>query len=123
LDGTLTVTLQAGSGNRTVFQVELKHSSNGSILWNTVPGDAKWVLGAAASLDAPLLNSSNGSVSFAVGEGESFNIFASDANNSLFPSGATLIVTAKFADGSTARTTRFYLSDMPLASGRGVSFQ
>jgi len=104
LDATLTVTLQPGSGNRTVSQLELKRADNGGILWNTVPGDAKWVLGAAASLDSSLLNAANGSVSFNVADGGSFNIFASDSNNSLFPSGVSLVVTAKFSDGSEAAT-------------------
>jgi hypothetical protein len=102
LDATLTVTLQPGSGNRTVSELELKRGDDPGKLWNTVPGDLKWVLGATASLDAPLFNAANGSVNFAVADGGSFNVFASDFNNSLFPSGATLIVTTKFTDGTTA---------------------
>ena len=113
LDGTLSVTLQPGSGNRTVSQLELKRGNNGGILWNTVPGDGNWVLGAAASLDAPLFNISNGSVNFAVADGGSFNIFASDSNNSLFPAGATLILTAKFTDGSIATANATVTAPMP----------
>jgi hypothetical protein len=101
-DATLTVTLQPGTGNRTISQLELKRGDNSGILWNTVPGDAKWILGAAASLDSALLNAVNGSVNFPIADGGSFNIFASDSNNSLFPSGGILIVTAKFTDGTTA---------------------
>ena len=101
-DSTFTVTLLAGSGNRTVTRLELRHSSNGGI-WNTTV-DNYWVLGAAASLDAALYNSSaNPSVSFAVSEGGSFNLFASDGTGiTYFPPGSTLNLTATFTDGSTA---------------------
>ena len=101
-DNSLTVMLQPGSGNRTVSQLELKRSDNQGILWNTVSGDGNWILGAAAFLDAPLLNAFNGSVNFAIADGGTFNVFASDFNNSLFPSGATLILTVRFTDGTTA---------------------
>jgi hypothetical protein len=62
------------------------------------------VLGAAASLDAALYNNnSNASVSFAVSEGGSFNLFASDGTGiTYFPPGSTFNLTAIFADGSTA---------------------
>ena len=101
-DATFTVNLLAGSGNRTVTKLELRRSDNGGI-WNTT-ADTIWVLGAAASLDALLYNSSaNASVNFAVSEGGSFNLFASDGTGSTyFPPGSTFNLTATFADGSTA---------------------
>ena len=101
-DATFTVNLLAGSGNRTVTKLELRRSDNGGI-WNTTV-DNYWVLGAAASLDAALYNNSaNASVNFAVSEGGSFNLFASDGTGSTyFPPGSTFNLTVTFADGSTA---------------------
>jgi hypothetical protein len=61
------------------------------------------VLGAAASLDGALYNSSNANVNFAVSEGGSFKLFAADGTGSTyFPPGSTFNLTATFADGSTA---------------------
>ena len=77
LDTTFRVNLLAGSGNRTVTKLELRRGDNGGI-WNTTV-DTFCMLGAAVSLDAALYNNSaNASVSFAVSEGGSFNLFASD---------------------------------------------
>jgi len=100
LDGTFTVTLQAGSGNRTVTSIDLRRSANSGI-WDTVPGNSYWVAGAAASLDAPLLNASNGTVNFTVADGASFNVFASEFGN-LFSSGSSFTISVRFADGTTA---------------------
>jgi len=50
-------------------------------------------------------NSANASVNFAVLDGGSFKIFASDTNNSLFPNGISLLLTAGFSDGTTATAT------------------
>ena len=102
LDPTFTVSILPGSGNRTVTKLELRRSDNGGI-WNTTV-DNYWVLGAAASLDAALYNNiANASVNFAVSDGVSFNLFASDGTGSTyFPSGSTFKLTATFADGSTA---------------------
>jgi len=48
-------------------------------------------------------NSGNASVNFAVSEGGSFNLFASDGTGgTYFPPGSTVNLTATFADGSTA---------------------
>ncbi len=101
-DATFTVNLLAGSGNRTVTKLELRRSDNGGI-WNTT-ADTIWALGAAANLDAVLYNNTaNASVNFAVSEGGSFNLFASDGTGSTyFPPGSTFNLTATFADGSTA---------------------
>ena len=100
LDGTFTVTLQAASGNRTVNSIELRRSADSGI-WDTVPGNVYLVLGAASSLDAPLLNASNGTVNFALTAGASFNIFASEFGN-LFTEGSSFTVTVTFSDGTTA---------------------
>jgi hypothetical protein len=106
LDGTLTVTLQAGSGNRTVTSLDLRYSNNAANRWDTTAPDSFWVLGAATSLDGPLLNNTgNASVNFAVLDGGNFKIFVTDYNNSLFPVGTSLLLTANFSDGSTANTT------------------
>ena len=66
-----------------------------------------WILGAAAGLDSPLLNTSNGSVSFATGDGQSFYLFARDPTTKPVPTGAQLRLRAVMADGSstTADTT------------------
>jgi hypothetical protein len=101
MDGTFTVALQAGSGNRTVTSLQLTRSGNSGI-WDTIPSNGFWVLGAANSLEAPLLNSATGAVSFAVADGGSFTVFASDFNNSLFGPGSSFALTVNFADGSTA---------------------
>jgi len=105
LDGTFTVTLQAGSGNRTVTGLDLRRWDNGGI-WNTAT-DNSWVLGAAGSLDGPLYNASDGSVNFALNEGGSFSVFAADSSTgSYFYPGSTFDpafnLTVSFADGTTA---------------------
>src|SRR4029077_10937659 len=77
IDGTFTVTLSASSGNRTVTGLSL--TRNGPIgVWDTVPNNGFWVLGAATGLDNTLYNAANGTASFAVTAGNSFKIFASD---------------------------------------------
>ena len=49
LDGSFRVTVQAGSGARTVTRLELRRASGG--VWDTDPATANWALGAGASLD------------------------------------------------------------------------
>ena len=44
MDGTFTVTLSAGSGNRTVSRLDLARSGSGN--WDTQPNNGFWVLGA-----------------------------------------------------------------------------
>ena len=83
LDATFRVTVEAGSGARTVTQLEL-WSLNSSGRWDTIASTPQWILGAAAGLDSPLLNTSNGSVSFATGDGQSFYLFAADPSPSQF---------------------------------------
>jgi hypothetical protein len=101
LDGTFTVTLAADGGDRTVNRVELRHS-NGVSVWDTDPATSFWGLGAAASLDAPLLNVADGSVNFLLPAGSSVLLFAADPNNTRFTAGARLTVTLTFSDDSSA---------------------
>src|SRR5436309_9083101 len=103
LDGSFRVTVGAGSGARTVTRLELRRASGG--VWDTDPATANWALGAAASLDAALLNAGTGTVSFAVADGGVFFVFASDFSPTQFSSGASFTLTATFADGSSAIAT------------------
>src|SRR5207247_4433340 len=81
------VTLQAGSGARTVTRLELRQNGGGGGVWDTDPATANWALGATASLDAALLNTGTGTVSFAVADGGVFFVFASDFSPTQFSSG------------------------------------
>jgi hypothetical protein len=99
-DGVFTVTLNTGSGNRTVTRLHLTNSVGG--IWNTVAGDGFWTLGAASGLSTALLNATNDSVNFAVTDGGSFRIFASDFQNIEYVNGTMFTLTANFLDGSTA---------------------
>jgi hypothetical protein len=99
LDGTFTVTLQSGSGNRTVTSLDLRRSAGG--VWDTIT-NSFWVVGAATSLDDSLLNNSAGAVNFALADGGSFSIFASDFNNTYFNSAAVFTLTVNFSDGNFA---------------------
>jgi hypothetical protein len=104
LDGTFQVTVQAGSGARTVTNLVLRRS--GSIdTWDSSSATGPWALGAAYSLDGALLNAANGTVNFAVVDGGAFDVFASDYNPSPFASGQSFSVTASFADGSVVTVT------------------
>ena len=97
LDGVFTVTLPVGSGSRTVTSLDLRNSSGG--VWDTLP-NGFWALGAASNLDGALLNASDATVNFAVGDGGSFNIFASDSGGSMFNSGVIFTLTVNFSDGT-----------------------
>src|SRR5437879_11163433 len=77
LDGSFRVTVGAGSGARTVTRLELRRAGGGGV-WDTDPATANWALGAGASLDGALLNAGTGTVSFGVGDGGEFFVFASD---------------------------------------------
>ena len=48
MDGTFTVTLSAGSGNRTVTRLDPARAGEGN--WDTQPNNGFWVLGAASTL-------------------------------------------------------------------------
>ena len=100
LDGTFQVTLQAGSGARTVTRLELSQASASGGVWDTDPATVNWALGAAASLDGALLNAGTGTVSFAVADGGVFFVFASDVSSSVFTPGMGFSLTVTLADGS-----------------------
>jgi subtilisin family serine protease len=101
LDGVFRVSLQAGSGARTVTRLELKRS-DGAAIWDTAPATSYWVLGAAAAADGPLANAADGSVAFAVADGGGFHVFASEHGPAPFAAGSSFTVTADFADGTRA---------------------
>ena len=103
MDGTFTVTLSAGSGNRTVTRLDLARAGEGN--WDTQPNNGFWVLGAASTLDAALFNAANGTVNFPLTAGSSFNIFASNFQGAMFVAGSSFTLTVSFADGSTATAT------------------
>jgi len=112
LDGVFTVTLNAGSGNRTVTRLQLNRGGPIGV-WDTQAGDGFWSLGAALGLDTPLLNNvTNDSVNFAVTDGSSFKIFAADYQGQMFVLGSAFTLTANFADGSTA-TANMTISAVP----------
>ena len=102
-DGTLTATL-TGPG-RTVKQLVLVASGAASGQWDTAAGNGTWVLGAASGWDAGLYNVANASVSFAVGSGASFAVFASDYYDTKFVAGTTLRLTVTFTDDTVATAT------------------
>jgi subtilisin len=103
LDGTFRVTVEAGSGPRTVTRLELRR--NGAGTWDTDPATSYWALGAAAGLDSALLNNGSGVVNFAVADGSSFYVFSADLNPSLYTSGTSFSLTGTFADGSVVTVT------------------
>jgi subtilisin family serine protease len=100
-DGVFTVSLAAGSGNRTVTRMQLNRAGPVGG-WDTQAGDGLWTLGAANGLDSALLNASNDSVNFAVSAGSSFTIFAADYMGQMFISGSSFTLTVNFSDGSAA---------------------
>ena len=100
MDGTFTVTLNPSSGNRTVTRLDLARAGGGN--WDTQPNNGFWVVGAASTLDAALLNAANGTVNFPLTAGSSFNIFASNFEGGMFVTGSSFTLTVSFADGSTA---------------------
>jgi hypothetical protein len=101
LDGTLTATLSA-PGGRTVTDVRL--DSDGPGIWDTSSASEYWVLAVAQAIDGALLNAPGTmAVNFPVAAGGSFVVFASDYQGMEFLPGRTLMLTATFADGSTAK--------------------
>jgi hypothetical protein len=103
-DAAFVLTMGAGSGARTITQLELRRSDNNGI-WDTSASSPYWILGAAVGLDGPLLNTGDGSVSVAVTDGSAVHVFASDVSPTLFATGGSFTVTAQFADGSSATAT------------------
>ena len=74
-------------------------------LWDTDGATPFWALGAADTLDGPLLNAVDASVAFTVADGATFVIFAGEFSPTLFPSGTTFTLTTTFSDGTTATGT------------------
>jgi hypothetical protein len=99
-DGTFTVTLNAGSGNRTVTQLFLMNNLGG--VWNTQGGDLYWTLGAANDWDSTLVNGGNDTVNFPIADGGEFKIFGADYENRMFLTGTVFTLTVSFSDGSTS---------------------
>jgi glucose/sorbosone dehydrogenase len=105
LDATLTLTV-SGVAGRAVTGLRLQSSAPGT--WDTSSGTGYWVLGMARGPDDTLMNQAGTmAISVVPGEGDSFTLFASDAQNRYFGAGRTLTVTATFSGGATAtaRTT------------------
>jgi hypothetical protein len=99
LDATFQVSMAAGSGPRTVTRLELRRVAGGA--WDTDSATPHWALGAAASLDGALLNAAgSGAVNFAVTDGGSFLVFASDLNPSFFTPGTAFSLLVTLVDGS-----------------------
>jgi hypothetical protein len=99
LDGVLTARLDA-AGGRIVTGLTLVSSAGGQ--WDTDAATGAWLLGAATSLDGSLLNNSTTmAVSFALADGGTFLVFASDSTAAHFASGRTLTLTARFSDGTS----------------------
>jgi hypothetical protein len=100
MDGTFTVTLNPGSGNRTVTALKLTNNAGGT--WDTTSPNQFWTLGAALTLNGALLNASNDSVNFPVNDGNNFKIFGADYQSRMFLSGTVFTLVVNFLDGSTA---------------------
>jgi hypothetical protein len=100
LDAAFTLTLAPGAGPRTVTQLDLRRT-DGSGIWDTVPGNIFWALGVALVPDGPLLNAGNSAVNFDLADGASVTLFAADTGG-LFAPGSAFTLTATFSDGSTA---------------------
>jgi hypothetical protein len=114
LDGTFRLTLQSGSGARTLTRLELRRNGGGGT-WDTDAATSFWALGVAAGLDSALLNAGNGAVSAAIADGGAVHVFAGDPNPPAFTSGSGFTVTANFADGTSA-TASVTLPAMPAIS-------
>src|SRR2546427_3535908 len=87
----------------TLFPYPTLFRSGG--VWDPDPATANWALGAAASLDGALLNAGTGTVSFAVAESGALLEFTSGFIPKQVSSGASINLTASFADGSSAGIT------------------
>src|SRR5262245_7629121 len=105
LDATFAIGVQSTFGvGRTLTSLELRRS-DGAGIWDTLSTTSYWILGAASTLDGALLNASDGTVSSPVTDGQTLYVFAADTATSLFGPGPTFVLTAQFADGSTAIVT------------------
>jgi len=98
MDGTFAVDFPNGSGNGQVIELTLTREGGG--MWSTNQQTGAMILGVAPTLDDPLLNDRTGAVNFAVSDGSSVALFASDdPNNSFFTTGSRFTLTIKFSDG------------------------
>jgi len=112
-DGTLTVTLMNAIGGRTVTRLRLQSNAPGT--WDTDAATSAWLLGAARTLDSALLNDpATMAVNFAVGDGESFVVFAADFADIEFAPGTILTLTVTFSDGTTVTATTIARAAAPL---------
>src|SRR5204862_6774993 len=95
LDGTFRMTLQSGSGARTLTRLELRRNGGGGT-WDTDAATSFWALGVSAALDGALLNAGSGVVNVAVADGGAFYIFAADFNPSPYTTDPKSVVNANF---------------------------
>jgi subtilisin family serine protease len=100
-DGAFQMTLLPGSNTRTLTRLDLRRSGTAN-LWDTNPATAAWIVGASTTLDGTLLNSSTGALETVLPDGGTLHIFAADPSPSAFVSGAVFVLTALFADGTSA---------------------
>jgi hypothetical protein len=99
-DAVLVLTIGAGSGPRTVSELELRRSDGGAA-WDTIQSTGFWVLGVGSALDGVLANNvGTAAVSVPVIDGSVLYLFASDTTPSAFTVKKGFTLTAKFADGS-----------------------
>ena len=97
----MTLRLSA-PGGKTITALQLTNGIGG--VWDTIAPNNSWLLGAASSLDGPMLNDpTNMSVTAMVPDGGGLVLFASDYGGGFgFGSGRNLTVTVTFSDGTTA---------------------
>jgi len=113
LDGALTGRLSA-AGGRTITRLRLQSSAPGT--WDTEAATSAWILGAASSLDGPLLNDpATMAVNFAVADGGSFKVFAADWADIEFVPGTTLTLTVGFSDGTSVTATTVAATMTPVS--------
>lgn len=108
-DGTITATLNAAIGTRTITQLNLTsfNASNTPIgIWDTQAGNAHYGLGVARTQAGALLNdATTWAVNVTLSGGDTFVVFGSDVpivNGIEFVVGNTLTLTATLSDGLTA---------------------
>lgn len=96
LDATFQVTI---SGGYNIIAIELRRVDNQGV-WNTIPNDSEWILGAARTLTDPLLNSADGSVNLNVSNGQTLYLFAEDPTGNFFADGTAVQVSISKSDGT-----------------------
>src|SRR5438309_5706131 len=77
LDGSFRVTIQEGSGARTVTRLELRRAGGGGV-WDTDPATANWALGAGTGEERGVGNAGTGAVSCGVADGGEVVVFAGE---------------------------------------------